>query len=85
MRGGKEQFNAWSAVRSITGLIEDISIRRAGTGDPKVLRHKSVERDYQGALNAQFVLGHMVDEMIERLRIHGIAPDYVSEDITPLD
>ncbi len=83
--GGKEQFNAWSAVRSITGLIEDISIRRNGTGDPKVLRHKSVERDYQGALNAQFALGHMVDEMIERLRIHGIAPDYVSEDITPLD
>lgn len=84
-RYGKLQFNAWSAVRSITGLIEDIGIRRDETGDPKVPRHKPVSKDYQGALNAQFVLGHMVDELIERLRTHGAEPAYTSEEIAPLE
>lgn len=85
VRYGKELTYSWSAVASITDLIKDISIRHAGTGDPKVSRHKPANLDPQGALNAQFVLGHMVDELKDRLFSFGAEPDFKSTDIVPLD
>ena len=81
----QESYYSSSAGWLIQNMIDDIKIRRDGTGDPKVARHKSMELDHQGALNHQLRLGHLVTQLKEELVYFGEIVDGHSEDIVPFE
>jgi hypothetical protein len=74
-----------TARTSILGMIEDIRIRLAGTGDGRTLRHKSVDEDPTGALNHQLRLGHTIAALKAQLTEYMIPSEGSIEEITPFD
>jgi hypothetical protein len=79
----RAQYDSSPAGPRIRKMIEDIKIRRDGTGDPKTPRHKPMKFDPSGALNHQLRLGHMIDALRAELRVYDAPTEGRTEEIKP--
>lgn len=78
-------FENVSAYTSILNMIDDIMIRKNGTGDSKTPRHKPVNLDPQGALSHQLRLGHLIDSLKDELAIYDAPKAGRTEEIKPFE